>query len=221
MRWRQAKSMNARTGDAVSAAPLRVKGDGWLADVRCAPSPHADERPPGANPELVVIHGISLPPGEFGGPWVEDFFVGRLDISQHSYFAEIGALRVAPHVFVRRNGEIVQFVSCLRRAWHAGRSQWQDRGECNDFSIGVELEGADDIPYTDMQYATLAGLIPALRSAYPGIGDAAVVGHSDIAPGRKTDPGPAFDWSRLAELLAREGYNLERSPPPEREGFRA
>lgn len=212
--------MSARTqgGSAAPSAPLRVDAQGWLAGIRRAPSPHADERPAGSRAELVVIHGVSLPPGEFGGPWVEDFFAGRLDVSRHPYFAEIAALRVAPHVFVQRNGEVVQFVSCLRRAWHAGRSQWHGREECNDFSIGIELEGADDIPYTDMQYAALARLVPALRKAYPDIGDDAVVGHCDVAPGRKTDPGPAFDWRRLARLLARAGYNLPRSPTPDGEG---
>lgn len=212
--------MSARTqsGSAAPSAPLRVDAEGWFAGIRRAPSPHADERPPGGRAELVVIHGVSLPPGEFGGPWVEDFFVGRLDVSRHPYFAEIATLRVAPHVFVQRNGAAVQFVSCLRRAWHAGRSQWHGREECNDFSIGIELEGTDDIPYTDMQYGALAQLVPALRKAYPDIGDDAVVGHCDVAPGRKTDPGPAFDWQRLARLLARAGYNLTRSPIPDGEG---
>lgn len=202
--------MSARTqgGSAAPSAPLRVDAQGWLAGIRRAPSPHADERPAGSRAELVVIHGVSLPPGEFGGPWVEDFFAGRLDFTAHEHFAAIRELRVSPHLLVRRDGEIVQFVSFARRAWHAGRSSWRGRGECNDYSIGIELEGTDTIPYAEAQYRALERILPALAEAYPGIREGGVVGHADIAPERKTDPGPAFDWERLAEALGAAGYNL-------------
>lgn len=189
---------------------FEVASSGWVAGARRRSSPHADERPAGAAISLIVLHGVSLPPGEFGGAWVEEFFAGTLDCDAHPYFSGLRELRVAPHLLVRRTGEAIQFVSCLRRAWHAGRSVWRGREECNDFSIGIELEGTDTQPYADAQYAALEALLPALRRAYPGIGAAAVVGHSDIAPGRKTDPGPAFDWRRLPAGLERGGYNLRR-----------
>ncbi len=185
--------------------------NGWLVGARRSPSEHADERPSDAAIELVILHGISLPPGEFGGPWIEDFFTGRLDYLAHPFFEEIRDLRVAPHLFVRRDGEIVQFVAFGRRAWHAGRSSWRGREACNDFSIGIELEGADDIPYTDAQYAALVRILPALRKAWPALGEEGIVAHSDVAPGRKNDPGPAFDWVRLAAALAGAGYNFRRS----------
>jgi len=200
---------------------LSLDADGWVAGIVRRSSPHADERPAGVDIGLVVIHGISLPPGEFGGPWIEALFTGRLDPDAHPYFAAIRDVRVAPHLLVRRGGEIVQFVSCLRRAWHAGRSSWRGRVECNDYSVGIELEGDDETPYAEAQYAALARLIPALRDAYPDIGAEGIAGHADVAPGRKTDPGPAFDWDRLGDDLAAAGYNLRRRPTPEREGFRA
>ncbi len=187
-----------------------VDGDGWFATARRAPSPHADERPAGSPVSLIVIHGVSLPPGEFGGPWVEDFFCGRLDVSVHPYFREIAGLRVAPHLLIRRDGSLIQFVGCERRAWHAGVSEWRGRANCNDFSVGIELEGRDSLPYADAQYARLVPVILALRARYPDIDDAAIAGHSDIAPGRKTDPGPAFDWDRLGTGLAYGGYNFRR-----------
>lgn len=194
--------------------------NGWLAGARRAPSPHADARPPRSEIELVVIHGASLPPGEFGGPWLEALFTGRLDHSAHPYFATLKGLRVAPHLLIRRDGEVVQFVPFDRRAWHAGRSSWHGRSECNDFSIGIELEGGDEIPYADSQYAALARVLPALVAAYPGIGGESLAGHSDVAPGRKTDPGTAFDWERLSRDLARAGYNFRRPQAP-REGCEA
>lgn len=166
------------------------------------PSPNQDERPPGCEPELIVIHGISLPPGEFGGPFIEQFFSNRLPTDAHPYFAEIAGMEVSAHALIRRDGRLVQFVPFCRRAWHAGASSWCGREGCNDFSVGIELEGADDIPYTDQQYRCLAALIRSLRRSYPGLGGAEILGHSDIAPGRKTDPGEAFDWSRLDALLA-------------------
>ena len=164
-------------------------------------SPHADDRPAGLPIDLVVIHGISLPPGEFGSDAVEAFFCGRLDASSHPYYREIGHLQVSAHLFIRRTGEIVQFVPFNRRAWHAGESSFHGRTRCNDFSIGIELEGTDEVPYTSMQYDQLANVIDALRQTYPAISGENIVGHSDIAPGRKTDPGSSFDWHYLRGKL--------------------
>lgn len=178
---------------------LVVDADGIVAAARQCPSPNCDSRPPDTPVTLLVVHGISLPPGSFGGDGIERLFTNRLDVAAHPYYATIATLRVSAHFLIRRDGALVQFVSCQRRAWHAGVSEWQGREHCNDFSIGVELEGADDIAYQSAQYALLVRLVRALRRRYP-IAD--VVGHSDIAPGRKSDPGPAFDWSRLARLIA-------------------
>lgn len=147
---------------------------------------------------LLVVHNVSLPPGRFSGSAIEELFLNRLDPAAHPYFAGIAGIKVSAHFFVRRRGELLQFVPCGKRAWHAGVSAWQGRKRCNDFSIGVELEGADDVPFTAAQYATLTRLTRALRAAYP-IHDLA--GHSDIAPGRKTDPGPCFDWGRYRAML--------------------
>jgi AmpD protein len=171
-----------------------LDGDGWLAGVRHIPSPNCDARPEGESITLVVIHNISLPPGEFGGAGVEELFTNRLDPTAHPYYETIKDLKVSAHFLIRRNGELIQFVPCSKRAWHAGLSSWRGRERCNDFSIGIELEGTDDLPFTDAQYAALNALLAILRAAYP-IAD--VVGHADIAPGRKTDPGPCFDWRRL------------------------
>lgn len=154
--------------------------------------------------ELVVLHGISLPPGEFGGPWIERLFTNCLDPAAHPYFREIRGLEVSSHVLIGRDGGLTQFVPFGRRAWHAGESRYGGRERCNDFSVGIELEGADDVPYEAAQYAALAGVISALRASYPSLGSAEIVGHSDIAPGRKTDPGPAFDWPRLDALLGQK-----------------
>lgn len=175
--------------------------DGWLAAARAVVSPNADARPAGCPIDLLVIHGISLPPGQFGGPWIEALFTNRLDPGAHPFFADIAHLRVSAHVLIRRDGELVQFVSFDRRAWHAGRSAFGGRTACNDFGIGVELEGTDDIPYTDDQYTVLGRLADALVRQYPGIASDRIVGHSDIAPGRKTDPGPAFDWQRFRKRM--------------------
>jgi AmpD protein len=164
-------------------------------------SPNQDARPPGATIDLIVIHGIGLPPGQMGGPWVEKLFLNELPPLAHPFFATLAGLRVSTHLFIRRDGERVQFVPFHARAWHAGQSVWRHRVACNDFSIGIELEGADDLPYEDVQYQGLADTIKALRRAYPTLAPDALVGHSDIAPGRKTDPGPAFDWPRLEALL--------------------
>jgi AmpD protein len=179
---------------------LQLDTDGVAAGIRFLPSPNCDERPAGAALELLVVHNISLPPGEFGGDGIIDLFMNRLDPSAHPYYATIAQLRVSAHFLVRRDGELIQFVPCAKRAWHAGESAWRGRSRCNDFSVGVELEGADDQPFADIQYAELAPLITALQRAY---GALEIVGHSDIAPARKTDPGPCFDWQRLRRLIGK------------------
>jgi AmpD protein len=177
---------------------LRVHvATGLLEGVRQVLSPHQDARPEGMAPDLLVIHNISLPPAEFGGPWIEKLFNGHLPPDVHPYFATVHAARVSAHVLVRRDGEVVQFVPFHRRAWHAGASQYEGRSACNDFSIGIEIEGTDDIFFEDAQYDAARQVIMALLEAYPMLSTTRVVGHSDIAPGRKTDPGPAFDWARL------------------------
>lgn len=185
---------------------MDIAADHWLRSVRHCPSPNCNHRPDATNIRLIVIHGISLPPGEFGGPWIDAFFTNTLDVSRHSYFTEIAHLTVSSHLLIRRDGEIVQYVPFDLRAWHAGRSNYQGQENCNDFSIGIELEGTDDLAYTDAQYAQLARVIPLLNARYPA-SFGHVAGHSEIAPGRKTDPGPAFDWPRLHELLAINGGN--------------
>ena len=177
-----------------SAEVTCIAQDGWCAQARRVPSPNSDERPPGVAVELIVVHNISLPPREFGGDGIADLFLNRLDASAHPYYASIAGLRVSAHFLIRRDGELLQFVSCERRAWHAGVSWWRGRERCNDFSIGIELEGADDVAFEDSQYACLNALVAALRARYP-IAD--IQGHSDIAPGRKTDPGAAFEWKKL------------------------
>ena len=176
---------------------MRIDGSGLLEGARYIASPNADEREPGTAVELLVIHSISLPPGEFGGPGIIDLFTNRIDPTAHPYYREIAGLRVSSHFLVRRDGEIIQFVPCSKRAWHAGASSWRGRSRCNDFSLGIELEGADTHPFEDAQYQALAGLACALKAAYP---IAASVGHCDIAPGRKTDPGPCFDWARYRRM---------------------
>lgn len=157
-------------------------------------SPNCDPRPPGTEADLIVVHGISLPPGEFGGAWIERFFTNSLPLDAHPYFAQIGELRVSAHLLVTRDGGLTQFVKFTERAWHAGQSNYEGRAACNDFSIGIELEGTDTEPYAAAQYDTLARCVAALCDAYPRLSPARLVGHSDISPGRKTDPGPAFDW---------------------------
>ena len=174
---------------------------GLLADARQIASPNFDARPKGATPEVIVVHGISLPPREFGGSWIEQLFTNVLPADAHPYFKEIAPLKVSSHFLIRRSGELAQFVSCTQRAWHAGVSNYRGRERVNDFSIGVELEGADDVPYEPAQYRVLAELIAALCKAYPTLSHDRLVGHGDIAPGRKTDPGNAFDWPRLHALL--------------------
>lgn len=175
---------------------------GWIEGARTIHSPNCDDRPNDESPGLIVVHGISLPPGEYGGGWVDALFTNSLPVGQHPYFDEIAHLRVSAHALIERSGRITQYVSFLRRAWHAGESSFCGRTACNDFSVGIELEGVDDAPYEPVQYRVLADLISGLRTACPGLREAQIVGHSDIAPGRKTDPGPAFDWARLHGLLS-------------------
>ncbi len=170
-------------------------------DARQCPSPNFNQRPDGVTVDLLVIHNISLPPGDFGGGHIERFFQNLLDHEHHSFFQTIDDLRVSSHFLICREGSVTQFVDCNKRAWHAGQSVWQGRDNCNDYSIGVELEGTDSIPYTDQQYHTLVTLTRWLQKNYPAITRDRIVGHSDIAPGRKTDPGPAFDWKHFHFLL--------------------
>lgn len=168
--------------------------EGWLSGAHRVPSPNCDERPAGEAVRLIVIHAISLPPNEFGGPEIVQLFTNYLDPAAHPYYREIHGVRVSAHFLVRRGGDLIQFVPCSRRAWHAGVSKWRGHERCNDFSIGIELEGCDRLPFEDAQYVTLNRVLNELRRRYP-IED--VAGHSDIAPGRKTDPGPCFDWHRV------------------------
>jgi len=190
--------------------PATTIAMGLFTGARVVASPNRDPRPGGLVPELVVVHGISLPPGRFGGPWIERLFMNALPPEQDPYFATIQHLRVSSHVLIARDGALTQYVPFDERAWHAGTSHWRGREACNDFSIGVELEGADDVPYDDRQYESLAGLVAALQGAYPSLADGWIAGHSDIAPGRKTDPGPAFDWRRLEHAVRGRGAAFRR-----------
>lgn len=174
--------------------------NGWLQTARRVISPNCNERPAASAIDLIVIHGISLPPCQFGGEFIDALFTNTLDPAAHPYFAGIAELKVSAHLLIRRDGECVQYVPFHRRAWHAGRSSFQGRDECNDFSIGIELEGCDTIPYAALQYRRLAEVIAALCFEYPAITPQRIAGHSDIAPGRKTDPGAVFDWALLDEL---------------------
>jgi AmpD protein len=175
--------------------------NGWLGCARRVPSPNHNQRPIAHDISLLVIHNISLPPEQFGGGYIEQFFCNQLDCSQHAYFREIEGMQVSAHLLITRVGELIQFVSFEQRAWHAGQSSFSGRENCNDFSIGIELEGTDEINYTDVQYQALTRVTWQLIQSYPGITPENIVGHSDIAPGRKTDPGKAFDWSRYRQLL--------------------
>jgi len=181
---------------------MHIDPDSGLLETACLrPSPNCDERPPGSNIDLLVIHAISLPAGEFGGPWIDDLFCNSLDPAAHPDFEAICELRVSAHALIRRDGSITQYVPFHRRAWHAGQSCHDEREHCNDFSIGIELEGCDEQPFTAIQYTHLAELARSLFVAYPNLNPQHITGHSDIAPGRKTDPGPHFDWQRLHDLL--------------------
>ena len=177
---------------------LRLDAEGRITGARFVASPNRDARPAGAAIDLLVIHHISLPPGEFGGPGIVELFTNCLDPAAHPYYATLGGMKVSAHFLIRRDGALWQFVPCAERAWHAGASRWKGRARCNDFSIGIELEGTGEAPFTAAQYRQLARLTRALQARYP-IRD--IVGHSDIAPGRKSDPGPRFDWTRYRALL--------------------
>lgn len=183
--------------------PADFDADGWLSAARHIPSPNCDARPADEPPSLVVIHNISLPPDQYGGPGVIQLFTNQLDPAEHPYYETIHTLRVSAHFFIRRDGELIQFVPVTQRAWHAGLSTFRGRERCNDFSVGIELEGTDTEPFTDAQYATLTALLAALRQRWPSL--AHQTGHSDIAPGRKTDPGPYFDWDRVGGKTAAGG----------------
>lgn len=178
---------------------LYVDREGTVRAAAQVPSPNFDARPPRTRISLLVIHNISLPPRRFGGPWIVQLFTNTLDIKAHPSFASLADAKVSAHFLIRREGNLAQFVPCALRAWHAGTSTWRSRTRCNDFSIGVELEGADDIAFEPVQYQMLARLTRALRRRYP---ISNIVGHSDISPGRKTDPGPAFDWKHYRRLIA-------------------
>lgn len=167
-----------------------------LAEASQRSSPNQDNRPANCTIDLLVIHNISLPPKQFGGPWIDDLFNNRLDPDIHPFFVDIWQRRVSAHLLIRRNGQLLQYVPLSQRAWHAGESCFEGRSGCNDFSIGIELEGADEIPYTDQQYHRLVLTTKSIMSLYPAINSKRIIGHCDIAPGRKTDPGPAFDWNR-------------------------
>lgn len=177
---------------------MKLNAHGWFSGVRKVVSPNHDARPPGMPVDLLVIHNISLPPNEYGGNAIERFFTNCLDHSEHAYYEQLKGVRVSSHFLIRRDGRIVQFVSCNKRAWHAGVSTWHDRTRCNDFSIGIELEGSDFEAFTEPQYASLVRLSRRLKSVYPIRG---IAGHSDIAPERKTDPGPFFDWKKYLTQL--------------------
>lgn len=189
--------MSAPRPDTLSIDP----SSGLASGLPYLPSPHCDERPPGAVIELLIIHAISLPAGEYGGPDVPALFCGTLDCARRADYATLMGLRVSAHFFIRRTGQVTQFVPVQQRAWHAGVSQFAGRERCNDFSIGIELEGCDDDGFTPGQYAALITLTRALRAALPAIRAEGIVGHSDIAPGRKTDPGPHFDWARYRAAI--------------------
>ena len=204
--WRMEASIAAQRIGIAAVIPTReptmsaitdeffVDVEGWLPAVRQLRSPHVDARPIGTMIDLVVIHHISLPPGEFGGDSVERLFMGTLDATAHPAFEPLAGVRVSAHFLIRRDGSVTQFAACGARAWHAGESQFLERERCNDFSIGIELEGTGDIPYGDDQYGALVRLIHSLQRAYPLVW---IAGHSDVSPGRKTDPGASFDWNRL------------------------
>ena len=179
---------------------LHSPDDRWP-DARQVDSPNCDDRPDDCDVELIVVHGISLPPGKYGGPEIDQLFTNCLDPGAHPYFADMAHLKVSSHLLIRRDGELVQYVPFSKRAWHAGESCFGERTACNDFSVGIELEGQDEEPYTDRQYERLGEVVDRLLAMYPALSHDAIVGHSDIAPGRKTDPGPGFDWAYFRELM--------------------
>lgn len=180
---------------------MHINDEGWLQNIEIIQSPNFNERPDSAQIQLIVVHGISLPPGKYGGGYVQQFFCNQLDPQAHPYFDEIKDLQVSAHCFIGRDGHLTQFVSFNRRAWHAGISCWQGMENCNDFSIGIEMEGTDNEPYEEVQYQQLAKLVISLQKQYPAILEQSICAHSDIAPGRKTDPGAYFDWQKLTQLI--------------------
>jgi len=193
----------AASGDSLFShfsLPMRIDRH-WLTGAVRIESPNFDDRPDADDISLIVIHCISLPPGEFGHAYIDQLFCNRLDPAAHPYFESIHRLQVSAHLLIKRGGEVTQYVAFDKRAWHAGVSSYQGRERCNEFSIGIELEGAEDMPYTEAQYSMLAAAITALLNAYPKLSKQRITGHSDIAPGRKTDPGAAFDWAKLRQLL--------------------
>jgi AmpD protein len=198
-----------RPANAPGAGHRVDTGTGLLDWARQVPSPNCDDRPAGVEADLIVVHGISLPPGEFDGPWIDLLFTNALPRDAHPYFETVADLRVSAHLLIRRSGEVVQYVPFQRRAWHAGVSSWEGRERCNDFSIGIEVEGTDHSPYESTQYAMLSRVIVALCRSYPLLSPRRLVGHSDVAPGRKSDPGPSFDWPRLRSLVQ---FELEVAP---------
>ena len=187
---------------------LRLDSEGLVKGARYVPSPNCDARPAGCTIDLLVVHHISLPPGEFGGSGIVDLFTNRLDPGAHPFYAAVAGAKVSAHFLIRRDGELIQFVSCARRAWHAGNSSWKGRTRCNDFSVGIELEGTGETPFTDAQYGRLAELTRVLAARYP-IAD--IAGHSDIAPARKSDPGPTFDWARYRAMLKDSRQNAKKT----------
>jgi N-acetyl-anhydromuramoyl-L-alanine amidase len=191
-------SSRARVSTPAKSELLGFRDDGWIEGVAHIPSPNFNARPDGVAVDLIVLHNISLPPGQFGGPGIIDLFINKLNFDDHPYYATLRELRVSCHFLIRRDGELIQFVSCDDRAWHSGVSKWEDRENCNDFSIGIELEGADDQPFKSIQYDVAALLTKSIRARYPIRG---VMGHSHIAPDRKTDPGPYFDWRYYLYLI--------------------
>lgn len=186
---------------------------GLIQGARQIASPNRDLRPPGVEADLIVVHGISLPPGEYGGAWIDRLFTNTLPAEVHPYFAEVCSLRVSSHVVVGRDGTVTQYVKFTERAWHAGKSVYQGRHACNDFSVGIELEGTDTTPYEAAQYSALAEVVAALCATYSSLSPQRLVGHSDISPGRKTDPGPAFDWPRARRLIDAAAFTCGKPLP--------
>jgi AmpD protein len=201
--------------DDKSGVEAGIDEEGWLAGAERRPSPSQDRRPPGTDIDLLVIHNISLPPGDFSGNWIDDLFLDRLDPAAHPYFRTIAGLRVSAHLLIRRSGRLLQYVAFEQRAWHAGVSRFAGRERCNDFSIGIELEGTDETPFTEAQYARLADCTRRILRRYPAITENRIAGHAEIAPGRKTDPGPAFDWDRYRRSIRGEGRAVALDTPLE------
>jgi len=181
---------------------MNIDSTGLINSADYVPSPNFDDRPSGVSINLIVVHGISLPPGEFDGPWISHLFTNKLDPAQDPYFSEICDIKVSSHLLIRRDGEVIQYVPFEKRAWHAGESCFDGQDRCNDYSIGIELEGTDSQPYESIQYEQLLMIVLLLMECYPGITEERITGHADIAPGRKTDPGEAFDWLLFRKLLA-------------------